>query len=187
VDAKVMEELLDELFSSLEAIETKSAATLQFLKDRDHVTDKDLASYLEQAGKASNVRWRAARLRLMSLLTSALKNVEPSAGKTEPKAKSAEPVKQDAPISEQSMDEPERNTPSPGPTASASQTSGEQPARDGGESPEAQRTAKPPTAPGAVSKTEKAATETPKQGRDSDPTAEQKPEKDPTAQKENAA
>jgi len=76
VDMKVVEELLDELFSSLESLEAKSAATLQFLKQRDHVTDEQLAPYLEQAGNASNIRWRAGRLRIMSLLSAAMKSVE---------------------------------------------------------------------------------------------------------------
>jgi len=78
MDTAVVEQLLDEMLSSLEDLETKATATLQYLKDKEHATDKDLAPYLEQAASASNVRSRAARLRMMSLLSSALKNVQDS-------------------------------------------------------------------------------------------------------------
>ncbi len=99
MDLKVAEEFLDELFSSLEAQETQSAAVLQFLKDHGNATDEQLASYMERASKASNVRWRAARLRLMSLLSSAVKDAEKSSQrepaqqsqKTEKEEKSASP------------------------------------------------------------------------------------------------
>ena len=77
MDRAAVQQLLDEMLSSLEDLETKAGATLQYLKDKGHATDKDLIPYLEQAGNASNVRWRAARLRMMSLLTSALKSIEP--------------------------------------------------------------------------------------------------------------
>lgn len=70
--------VLDELFSALESIETQTGAILQFLKEKGMATDKELAPYLEAAGNASNVRWRAERLRINSLLASAMKSVEES-------------------------------------------------------------------------------------------------------------
>jgi len=185
-----MEELLDELFSSLEALETKSSATLQFLKDRDHVTDEDLASYVEQAGKASNVRWRAARLRIMSLLASALENVEPADGKAEPADKSAEPVKSEGRATEESMSEAEGKAASVSSTASTSGESSDLPARtERAESPAGQQSGEPPVEKRAMVQTQKAnpEAETAQKRRDSDRAAEQRPRKDLKSQKENAA
>src|SRR5690349_17186782 len=65
---EAMKEVLNELFSHLERLETQSEAILQFLKEKKRVTDKQLAPYLEQAGNASSVRWRAARVRIDHLL-----------------------------------------------------------------------------------------------------------------------
>ena len=64
MNADLARELLNELGSSLENLETQQAAILQFLKDSGTLTDDQFAPYLTQAGKASGVRWRAARLRL---------------------------------------------------------------------------------------------------------------------------
>lgn len=68
MDNKAMKEVLNELFSHLERLETQNEAILQFLKEKKRVTDKQLAPYLEQAGNASNVKWRAARVRIDHLL-----------------------------------------------------------------------------------------------------------------------
>jgi len=65
---EAMKEVLNELFSHLERLETQNEAILQFLKEKKRVTDKQLAPYLEQAGNASSVRWRAARVRIDHLL-----------------------------------------------------------------------------------------------------------------------
>jgi hypothetical protein len=102
MDIKAAEEFLDQLFSSLESLETQSAAILQFLKQQSGATDEQLAPYFQQAGNASNVRWRAARLRLMSLLSAAVKDAEP-AEKPATKSQSAPPAAQAAgqPISAQ--------------------------------------------------------------------------------------
>jgi hypothetical protein len=93
MDTAVVEQLLDEMLASLEELETKATATLQYLKDKGHATDEDLAPYLEQAGNASNVRWRAARLRMMSLVASALKGADVHKEKSQPSGQAAKKEK----------------------------------------------------------------------------------------------
>jgi hypothetical protein len=75
-DGKVGSEFLDELFSALEDLETQSAGVVQFLKDKGLATEEQLAPYLEAAAGASEVRWRAARLRMDALLAAAIKDAE---------------------------------------------------------------------------------------------------------------
>src|SRR5947209_8963472 len=70
MNSEAIKEILNDLFSHLERLETQSEAILQFLKEKKRVADKQLAPYLEQAGNASNVRWRAARVRIEHLLSS---------------------------------------------------------------------------------------------------------------------
>ena len=67
MNVDLAQELLNELGSSLEDLETQHVALFQFLKDNGIFTDDQIAPYLDQAGKASSVRWRAAHIRLESL------------------------------------------------------------------------------------------------------------------------
>jgi len=85
MNENIAQEVLHELFSSLEALDTLSTAILQFLKRKGIATEEELAPYLEQAGDASNVRWRAARVRIDYLLSSAMKAAEQDARKEPPK------------------------------------------------------------------------------------------------------
>jgi chemotaxis protein histidine kinase CheA len=64
-----IKEILGELFSLLETFETQSLALTQFLKDQGIATDEKLAPYLDRAGNASSVKWRAARARMQYLLS----------------------------------------------------------------------------------------------------------------------
>ena len=77
----ILREALHEMFSSLEAMETQNAAILSFLKEKGIATDEALAPHLEQAANASNVRWRAAQVRIDYLLSSATKAAEQAAEK----------------------------------------------------------------------------------------------------------
>jgi hypothetical protein len=78
---EAIREILNDLFSQLERLETQSEAILQFLKEKKRVTDKQLAPYLEQAGNASSVRWRAARVRIEHLLSPEHPEAEMKLGK----------------------------------------------------------------------------------------------------------
>lgn len=81
MDSDAANELLTELFSAFETSDTQGAAILQFLKDKGMASDKELAPYLEQAGNASSVRWRATRVRINSLLASVAKKTEETLAK----------------------------------------------------------------------------------------------------------
>lgn len=78
MDEEIIKQILDELFTSLEPLETNSSALIQFLKAKGLATDEELAPFLEQAGNASSVRWRAARVRTAALISNALKSAEPA-------------------------------------------------------------------------------------------------------------
>jgi len=83
-----LKEIFDELFGLLESLEAQSMAVTQFLKEQKVGNDKKLAPYLEQAGNASSVKWRAARARMQYLLSPA-----PKQTKDEEKDKNKEPEK----------------------------------------------------------------------------------------------
>ena len=99
MDEEILKQIFDELFSALEPLEAQNAALLRFLKAKGIATDQELAPYLEEAGNASNVRWRAARVRTAALISSALK----------PPENAVEPVpskKKEAPSPDQSAEVP---------------------------------------------------------------------------------
>ena len=89
MDVQLAQELLNELGSSLENLEARHAALLEFLKDKGIVTDEQIAPYLGRAGDASNVRWRAVHVRLEHLI-SATEQREQQAAKQREERKASE-------------------------------------------------------------------------------------------------
>jgi hypothetical protein len=87
-----IKEILGELFSLLETLETQNLALTQFLKDEGIATDEKLAPYLDRAGNASSVKWRAARARMQYLLSPVPKPASDTE-KDKNKDKNAEPEK----------------------------------------------------------------------------------------------
>jgi hypothetical protein len=71
--------VLIELFPYLEALETRTTAILQLLKDKGFTTDEQFATYLEQAGNACDVEWLAARVRMKHLMSSSGKDTRKTA------------------------------------------------------------------------------------------------------------
>ncbi len=86
MDGNPAEQVINELFPYFEALETRSLAILQFLKDKGLTTDEQFAPYLEQAANASSVKWLAARVRVERLVASALREQKDSGKAEETKA-----------------------------------------------------------------------------------------------------
>jgi outer membrane biosynthesis protein TonB len=106
-----IKEILGELFSLLESLETQSLAIMQFVKDKGIATDDALKPYLEQAGNASSVKWRAARVRMEYLLSPIEK---PKDKEKQPEAQAEkheekQPDKQSEKQSEKPADEKSQN------------------------------------------------------------------------------
>jgi hypothetical protein len=99
-NTNIVQEILHDVFSSMEALETQNTAILQFLKDKGIATDEELASHLEQAGNASSVRWRGVRVRADYLFASAIKAAEQAVEKESPKP--AETEQESKPTTKQS-------------------------------------------------------------------------------------
>lgn len=74
MDEAQVQQIVDELLSSLEPLETQSSALLQFLKAKGLATDEELAPFLDQAGNTANVRWRAVKVRIAALISNAMKS-----------------------------------------------------------------------------------------------------------------
>jgi hypothetical protein len=145
MDRGAVEQLLDELLSSMEALEKRSAAILQFLKEEDYATEDQLAPYMEQAGNASNVRWRAARLRMMSLLNSAMRD-ETAGSMAESSAKDPKPGGKDTLASATSKDNVESESAQGSPAKSSAQR--DRTAAASGQSPQTSATSEHKKGPG---------------------------------------
>jgi hypothetical protein len=89
-DENPLQELLNDVISSLEPLEARSYAIYEFLRAKGIAADEDFAPFLEQAANASNVRWRAFRVRAESLLASAVRSLDKEFQANERRAEKAE-------------------------------------------------------------------------------------------------
>jgi len=152
VQTEPLKEILNELFSLLETLETNNAAILQFLREEGIASEEKLAPYFERAGRASNVKWLAARRRMEYLLTPIQKE-ESDGDKGKEQARGAGAQKESGskekggdggdkanPDGAQALAGKPVQTPAGSKADSAGQTDGETPA--GGEKPDAANAAK---------------------------------------------
>src|SRR5438874_7816183 len=79
MNSEIADEILEELSSTLQRLDTQSAALLEFVRDKSIAKDDELAPYLERAAAASAVRWRATRVRMAHLFASAEKTEQQAA------------------------------------------------------------------------------------------------------------
>ena len=76
MEGNLPQQILDELLPYLEALDTRSEALTQFLKDKGLTTDEQFASYLEKAGSITNVKWLGARVRIGRMLAALARDFE---------------------------------------------------------------------------------------------------------------
>ena len=120
-----IKEILDELFSLLESLETQSLALTQFLKDQGIATDEKLAPYLDRAGNASSVKWRAARARMQYLLSPVAKKTDDGAKNKNKESEQPQPEKQATEKQPTEKPSTEQNKPaSPDATKNTAQNTG---------------------------------------------------------------
>lgn len=115
-----IKEILEELFSLLESLETQTLALTQFMKDQGIATDEKLAPYLARAGNASSVKWRAARARMSYLLSPAAKKSDDQEKEKDKqsdkpvadKPRTENPRTENPPAEKQSVEKPSAGKPS---------------------------------------------------------------------------
>jgi hypothetical protein len=144
-----LKEIFDELFGLLESLETQSMAVTQFLKDQKIGNDKKLAPYLEQAGNASSVKWRAARARMEYLLAPMQKEADAKKKEAEKKElEKNEKTTGQQPVEKQSSDKVATEGADQGGSSAANAEPNAKPAKKadvGPAKPETKEKAKPET------------------------------------------
>jgi hypothetical protein len=123
MDESAVHEILDEIVSSLEPLEAQNTAILHFLKAKGITTDEDFTPFLEEAKNASNIRWRAFRLRAAALISSAMKAPEKEAERQKDQPAKA-PAADAAPGKQQNDQQAATPTPE-APAARNEETSGQ--------------------------------------------------------------
>jgi hypothetical protein len=110
-DENPLQELLNAIISSLEPLEARSEAVYQFLKAKGVAIDKDFAPFLEEAANASNVRWRAFRVRAEALIAGAMKERKKESkaeqSELESESRKAQATESEKAESQETQDDPE--------------------------------------------------------------------------------
>ena len=88
VDEGQLQAILSELFGLFETMETSNLAALRALTEKKIVSEDELKRLLDEAGNASSVKWRAARVRMEYLLTPVEKKKEEAGKRDAPNDKS---------------------------------------------------------------------------------------------------
>jgi hypothetical protein len=146
MDPKITQEILDDLIPSLEALEAKSSAVLEFLKREGIAGDEKLAPYLEQATSASNVRWLGVRVRIERLLSAAEKDSARKQADAEKESRKNSTNKEDKmpPAAEKNSLQPETAKSESEEKSSRPESSEEKPSKDKAEKNKDAETARKP-------------------------------------------
>ena len=126
MDPQITREILDDLIPSLEALEAKSTAVLEFLKHEGIANDEKIAPYLEQAASASNVRWLGVRVRIERLLSSVKKE-------SDHKESAEKNIKQAEAAKESNSTEPAKTTAAEAQSEEKSHAAGEEKSAENGD------------------------------------------------------
>ena len=105
MNSEIANEILEELASTFQQLEARSAALWEFVKEKGIAKEDDLAPYMERAAAASAVRWRATQVRMAHLLASAEKAAEQAANRDQEAAQQKSQPEQPAPGDQRSQDD----------------------------------------------------------------------------------
>jgi hypothetical protein len=78
MDEATVQQILDEVFGSLEPLDAQCAAVVRFLKAKGLATEEEFAPFLAQAANAASVRWLGVRVRTAALIANAMRSAEDS-------------------------------------------------------------------------------------------------------------
>src|SRR5947208_2075058 len=105
MNSEIANEIIEELASTFQKLETQSAALWEFVKEKGIAKEDNLEPYMERAAAASAVRWRATRVRMAHLFASADRAAELAADREQGAAQQKPQPEQPAPGNQHSQDD----------------------------------------------------------------------------------